>query len=139
MNQEALEERPKVLSPTDTAMLLSATIGLPGHGSSAVMFLNARRRVVGDVTLYKGTLTATSIRAGEVFREAVRRNCASIIVGHNHPSGDPTPSPEDVALTRTLVRAGQILDIELLDHLILGGYRWVSLRERGLGFDGGGR
>ncbi|MCK4452057.1 MAG: hypothetical protein KAX26_15850, partial [Anaerolineae bacterium] len=71
----------------------------------------------------------------EVFREAVKRNCASIIVAHNHPSGDPTPSPEDVEVTRQLVAAGNLLDIEVLDHLIIGQQRFVSLRERGLGFE----
>jgi DNA repair protein RadC len=71
---------------------------------------------------------------GEVFRDAVKRNCAAIIVAHNHPSGDPTPSPEDVEVTRQLVAAGDLLDVEVLDHLIIGQHRFVSLRERGLGF-----
>jgi len=71
---------------------------------------------------------------GEVFRDAVKRNCAAIIVAHNHPSGDPTPSPEDVEVTRQLVAAGNLLDIEVLDHLVIGQQRFVSLRERGLGF-----
>jgi DNA repair protein RadC len=71
---------------------------------------------------------------GEAFREAVRSNAASIIVVHNHPSGDPTPSPDDVSVTRALVEAGQILDIEVLDHLIIGKNRFVSLKAKGLGF-----
>ncbi len=75
-----------------------------------------------------------SFRVGEVFREAIRVNCASIIVVHNHPSGDPTPSAEDVKLTESLVAAGQLLDIEVLDHLVLGHQRFISLRERRLGF-----
>jgi DNA repair protein RadC len=70
----------------------------------------------------------------ELFREAVRSNAAALIVAHNHPSGDPTPSPEDVAMTRTLVEAGQILDIEVLDHLVIGKGRWISLKAQGLGF-----
>jgi len=139
MTQETAEERPKILSPADAAMLLIPKIGHQEQECLHVLFLNARRQVLGGETLYKGTLTETSIRTGEIFREAVRRNCASIIVGHNHPSGDLTPSPEDIALTRDLVRAGWILDIEMLDHLVIGGYRWISLRERGLGFDGGER
>jgi DNA repair protein RadC len=69
-----------------------------------------------------------------VFRDAVKRNCAAIIVVHNHPSGDPTPSPEDVEVTRQLVAAGNLLDIDVLDHLVIGQQRFVSLRERGLGF-----
>ena len=69
-----------------------------------------------------------------MFREAVRRNCAAIIVVHNHPSGDPTPSPEDVRVTEQIDQAGKVLDIEVLDHLIVGQQRYVSLKERGLGF-----
>ncbi len=86
-------------------------------------------------TVYVGSLNASYIRVAEVFREAVTRNCAAVIVAHNHPSGDPTPSPEDVAVTRQLVAAGKLLDIEVLDHLVVGMQRFVSLRERGLGFE----
>jgi DNA repair protein RadC len=75
------------------------------------------------------------VRVGEVFREAIRQNSAAIIVAHNHPSGDPSPSPEDVNVTREIIRAGQLLDIEVLDHLIIGQQRFVSLKERGLAFE----
>jgi DNA repair protein RadC len=71
---------------------------------------------------------------GEVFKDAVRRAAAAIIVVHNHPSGDPTPSPDDIAITRAIVEAGQLLDIQVLDHLVIGQGRFVSLKERGLGF-----
>ena len=71
---------------------------------------------------------------GELFKEAVRKNSSAIIVIHNHPSGDPTPSPDDVAVTRAIVQAGKLLDVEVLDHLIIGQGKWVSLKERGLGF-----
>ncbi|MCB0149480.1 MAG: hypothetical protein KDE01_17755, partial [Caldilineaceae bacterium] len=81
-----------------------------------------------------GNLNTAVVRVGEVFREAIRANCASIIVVHNHPSGDPTPSPEDVRVTEQLVEAGRLLDIEVLDHLVIGRNRYVSLKERGLGF-----
>ena len=96
--------------------------------------MDTRNRMLGDETLYVGTLNASHIRIGEVFRDAIKRNCAAIIVAHNHPSGDPTPSPEDVEVTRQLIEAGKMLDIEVLDHLIIGQQRFVSLRERGLGF-----
>ena len=72
----------------------------------------------------------------EVFRPAIRRNAAAIIIAHNHPSGDPAPSPEDVAVTRQLACPGQMLDMEALDHLVIGQGRWTSLRERRLGFGG---
>jgi DNA repair protein RadC len=74
------------------------------------------------------------VRIAEVFKGAVRRNCAAIIVAHNHPSGDPEPSPEDVALTRRLIQAGELLEVELLDHVVIGNTRYVSMRERKLGF-----
>jgi DNA repair protein RadC len=75
------------------------------------------------------------VRVGEVFKQAIRRNAACILVLHNHPSGDPTPSPEDVNLTRAIVSAGKLLDIDVLDHLVVGGGKFVSLKERGLGFN----
>jgi DNA repair protein RadC len=74
------------------------------------------------------------MRVGEVFREAIRANSAAIIVAHNHPSGDCSPSPEDAAITRELVKAGQLLDIDIVDHLVIGRGKFVSLKERGLGF-----
>ena len=74
------------------------------------------------------------VRVGEVFRPAVRANCASIIIVHNHPSGDPTPSPEDVRVTELIVEAGKLLDIEVLDHVVIGRNSYVSLKERRLGF-----
>ena len=98
------------------------------------LLLDTRNRVVASVTLYIGSLNASIIRVGEVFREPVRRQSAAIIVAHNHPSGDPTPSPEDTVVTKSIVEAGKLLDIEVLDHLVIGHQRFVSLRERGLGF-----
>jgi DNA repair protein RadC len=75
------------------------------------------------------------IRVSELFREAVRQNAAALILAHNHPSGDPTPSPEDVAVTTEVVKAGKLLDIDVLDHIVIGSAnRFVSLKERGLGF-----
>jgi DNA repair protein RadC len=100
-----------------------------------VVLLDTRNRVLAKHTLYQGTLNASHVRVCEVFREPIRRNAASIILAHNHPSGDPTPSPEDASVTRQLVTSGRLLDIEVLDHLVIGQQRFVSLRERGLGFD----
>jgi DNA repair protein RadC len=74
------------------------------------------------------------VRVGDLFREAIRLNSAALIVAHNHPSGDPTPSPEDVSVTRQIVAGGKLLDIDVLDHLVIGMSRWVSMKERGLGF-----
>jgi DNA repair protein RadC len=100
-----------------------------------VLLLNSKNHVVAIRRLYRGTLNSSSVRVAELFRAAIRENCASLIVVHNHPSSDPTPSPEDVRVTAEAVRAGQLLDIEVLDHVVIGGRdRYVSLKERGLGF-----
>ena len=98
------------------------------------VLLNTKNMVLGAPTIYQGSVNSTSLRVGEVFREAVRHNATAMIVVHNHPSGDPTPSPEDVQVTRTLVEAGKMMDIEVLDHLVIGRQKYVSLKERRLGF-----
>jgi DNA repair protein RadC len=128
------EERPQVRSPADAAHLVMSEMGFLEQEELRVMLLDTKNHVLETPTLYRGSLNTSLIRVGELFRAAVRANCASIIVVHNHPSGDPSPSPEDVAVTKQIVEAGQLLDVEVLDHLIIGGQRFVSLKERGLGF-----
>ena len=100
-----------------------------------LILLDTRNRVLSMPTLYVGSLNSSVVRVGELFRAAIRENAAALIVAHNHPSGDPSPSPEDVNVTRQLVRAGKLLDIDVLDHIVIGQQRFVSLKERGLGFD----
>jgi len=85
--------------------------------------------------IYQGTVNASVVRAAEVYRPAVTRNSPAIVVLHNHPSGDPTPSPEDIRTTEQLRHAGEVLDIEPLDHIVLGHHQFVSLKERRLGFE----
>jgi DNA repair protein RadC len=106
-----------------------------------VLLLNTKNHVLGTHDVYHGSLNTVGVRVGELFREAIRRNSNALALIHNHPSGDPTPSPEDVALTREAVAAGALLDIEVLDHVIIGAGEpgYVSLKERGLGFDRDGR
>ncbi len=128
------EDRFIVRSPADVAQLLMAEMAHLEQEHFRALYLDTRNRLLGSDTLYVGSLNTSHIRVCEVFREAVKRNCAALIVAHNHPSGDPTPSPEDVEVTRQLVAAGNLLGIEVLDHLIIGQQRFVSLRERGLGF-----
>lgn len=128
------EERPTIHSPADAAALVQYEMSALPQEHLRVMNLDTRNRVMNIEKLYVGSLNASTVRVGELFRAAVQRTAASIIVLHNHPSGDPTPSPEDVALTRAIVQAGRLLDIEVLDHLVIGQGRWVSLKERGLGF-----
>ena len=98
------------------------------------MLLNTKNQVLAVSDVYKGNVSSTMVRAAEVFQEAVRSNCPAIILVHNHPSGDPTPSPEDVQVTRQLVEAGRLLDIQVLDHIVLAQQGLVSLKERNLGF-----
>jgi DNA repair protein RadC len=128
------DDRYIVRSPADVAQLLMAEMSHLEQEHFRVLYLDTRNRLLGSDTVYVGSLNASHIRVGEVFRDAIKRNCAAIIVAHNHPSGDPTPSPEDVEVTRQLVTAGDLLDIEVLDHLVIGQQRFISLRERGLGF-----
>ena len=91
--------------------------------------------VLRAVTVYQGNVSSSLVRIGELFRDAVRWNASGIILVHNHPSGDPTPSPEDLHLTAEALAAGRLLDIELLDHLVIGHDAWLSLRDRGIAFD----
>jgi DNA repair protein RadC len=99
-----------------------------------VILLDTRNRVLAVETVYKGSLNSAVVRISELFRGAIKANSAAIIMAHNHPSGDPSPSPEDVRLTRDAVQAGKLLGIDVLDHLIIGQGRWLSLKERNLGF-----
>lgn len=134
------EERPEVRSPRDVYHLVASEMAHLEREHLRVVLLNTKGRVVVVREIYRGTLNASSVRVAELFREAIRENAASMIIVHNHPSGDPSPSPEDVRITADAVGAGRLLDIEVLDHLVVGrpgpgreGY--VSLKERRLGFD----
>ncbi|MCC6612751.1 MAG: DNA repair protein RadC [Anaerolineae bacterium] len=98
------------------------------------LLLDSGQRVVAISTIYIGTLNASVVRVAEVYREAITRNCPALILAHNHPSGDPAPSPEDVELTRALAAAGDLLDIQFVDHLIVARGGWTSMRESNLGF-----
>jgi DNA repair protein RadC len=126
-----------VRSPADVGeRLAGAMAGLPRE-ELRVLLLNTKNVVTTAVTVYAGNLAGSSVRVGEVFRDAVRRQAAAIVVVHNHPSGDPAPSADDLRITAELAEAGRLLDIELLDHIVVGGSRWVSLRA--LGATGPGR
>ncbi len=131
---ESPDERPTINSPADAAALVQYEMAALEQEHLRVMLLDRRNRVLEVTDLYRGSASSAQVRVGEVFREAVRKNASALIVIHNHPSGDPTPSPDDVALTRAIVQAGKMLDVDVLDHLVIGQGRWVSLKERGLGF-----
>ena len=96
-----------------------------------VLLLNTKNVVTGRRAVYAGNLAGSSVRVGEVYRDAVRRQAAAVVVVHNHPSGDPTPSADDLRITAELAEAGRLLDIELLDHMVIGADGWVSLRSLG--------
>ena len=96
------------------------------------MILNTKNVVLRVATVYQGNVSASLVRVGELFRDAVRLNAAGVILVHNHPSGDPTPSPDDLHLTAEALAAGRLLDIDLLDHLVIGHDAYVSLRDRGV-------
>ncbi|MBI5303760.1 MAG: DNA repair protein RadC [Chloroflexi bacterium] len=130
---QVLDETPIVKSPADAAQLLTDMRLLEQEEMRVVLF-DTKNHVRRIVTVYRGSLHTTVIRVAELFAEAIRAKAAAMIVAHNHPSGDPSPSPEDVAVTREIVNAGKLLDIDVLDHLVLGGNKFVSLKERGLGF-----
>jgi len=139
LGQRLAVERPadrvQIRSPADAAHLLLPEMGLLEQEHLRVILLDTKNQVLAIPTIYIGSVNTTMIRISELFREAIRRNCPAIIIVHNHPSGAVDPSPEDIAVTRQAVEAGKLLDIELLDHLILGqGSRFTSLKERGLGF-----
>lgn len=128
------EERLQVRSPADLAPLLLLEMAPLDQETLRVVLLNTKNQVIKFADVYRGSLNSSLVRVAEVFKEAVRVNAAAIIVAHNHPSGDPTPSPEDVRVTEQIVAAGKLLEIEVLDHLVIGERRFISLREKRLGF-----
>lgn len=121
----------RVRTPADVAERLLPEMRHLDREELLVCLLNTRNVVLGRSTVYVGNLAGSSVRVGEVYREAVRRQAAAVIVAHNHPSGDPSPSADDLRITADLADAGRLLDIELLDHLVIGHDRWVSLRAAG--------
>jgi len=93
--------------------------------------MNVKNQVLHKQTIFIGSLNASIVHPREIFREAVKRSAASIICAHNHPSGNPSPSPEDIEVTKRIQEAGQIMGIELLDHVIIGDHQFISLKEKG--------
>jgi DNA repair protein RadC len=128
------EERLQVRSPADLVPLLLLELGPLDQETLRVILLNSKNQVIKMVDVYRGSLNSSLVRVAEVFKEAVRVNAAAIIVAHNHPSGDPTPSPEDARVTEQIVAAGKLLEIDVLDHLVIGERSYTSLREKRLGF-----
>ena len=130
------EERPAIHSPREVVNLVHSEMVVLEQEELWLLLLNSKNQVLAIRRMYRGTINSSAVRIAELFRAAIRENAASIIITHNHPSGDPTPSPEDVKVTGEAVQAGHLLDVEVLDHIIVGGGRdrYVSMKERGLGF-----
>ncbi len=129
------EGRPRVNSPQDVANLLMLEMGQLEQEHLRVLLLDTKNHITASPTVYIGNVNTAVIRVSEVFREAVRENSTAMIIVHNHPTGDPTPSPEDVQVTKRFIEAGQMLDIEVLDHIIIGQQCYLSLKEKGLAFE----
>jgi DNA repair protein RadC len=126
--------RPRIQVPDDIARLLQPEMELLQQEEVRLLILDTKHHVLAQSTLYRGSINRSPARVAEVFREAVRRNAFAIALAHNHPSGDPAPSEDDVAFTESIVDAGQLLNIKVVDHLVFGHGRYVSMRERALGF-----
>ncbi|MBT7989616.1 MAG: DNA repair protein RadC [Anaerolineae bacterium] len=128
------EERPTVQSPQDAAALVQHEMSLLEQEYLRVIVLNTRNQVLEIVEVYHGSVNSSQVRIAEILKPAVERMAPAMIIVHNHPSGDPSPSSEDISLTRSLVEAGKLMDISILDHLIIGKGSFTSLKEKRLGF-----
>ncbi len=130
------EERIIISTPQDAANLVTGEMGSLDQEHLRVILLNTRNEVLSTHEIYVGNVNSSVVRPAEVFRPAVRNNAPSLIVVHNHPSGNPAPSDDDIAITEDLVASGKLLGIDVLDHLIVGsGHRYVSMNENGQGFN----
>ncbi|HEV7809504.1 MAG TPA: DNA repair protein RadC [Candidatus Limnocylindrales bacterium] len=124
-----------IRAPRDVADRLILQMGRLEREELRVVLLNTKNVVLRVATVYQGNVSSSLVRVGELFRDAVRLNATGLILVHNHPSGDPTPSPDDLHLTAEALAAGRLLDIDVLDHLVVGHDAWLSLRDRGVSFD----
>lgn len=127
-------DRPQIQTPEDVFALLGSEMSSLDHEQLRVVLLDTKNRVLRAATVYQGSVNSAQVRIAEVFKDAVRQNAPGIVVVHNHPSGDPTPSAADVSLTTEIGRAGHILGVDVIDHLIIGVGQFRSMRRLGLGF-----
>ena len=136
INQASQDPQPQITCPEDAINILAPLMADALQEELHVLSLNTRNRVIDHRVIYIGAVDNSPIRPAEVLRPAVMMNAKGLMMAHNHPSGDPAPSPEDIRATRDIFKAGALLDIELLDHIVIGhGHRFVSLKAKGLGFD----
>lgn len=126
------KENLKICSPKDVSSLLINEMSNLKQEVFKLILLNTKNVVIGTKDVFKGTLNSSIVHPREVFKEAIQRGSANIIVCHNHPSGDPSPSKEDIDITLRLKECGKIMGIELLDHIIIGNNKYISLKEKGI-------
>lgn len=131
LSQKQIDGRYVIRSPQDAATFLMPDMSSLQQEHFVVLFLNVKNQILHKQTIFIGSLNSSIVHPREIFREAVKRSAASIICAHNHPSGVPTPSPEDIDVTKRLQEAGFIIGIELIDHLIIGDHQFISLKEKG--------
>lgn len=131
MNRKDSRERYVIRSPEDAANYLMTDMASLQQEHFVALFLNVKNEVLHKETIFIGSLNASIVHPRELFREAVKRSAASIICAHNHPSGNPVPSPEDIEVTKRLVAAGDMMGIDVLDHLVIGDHQFISLKEKG--------
>lgn len=127
-------ERTTINSPRDVYNFLGADMSYREQEHLRVLLVSTNSEVIDSQEIYKGTVNSAAVRVAEVLKPAVLKNAPSIIVVHNHPSGDPSPSGPDIMITRQIKQAAELMDIELLDHIVIGGRTFVSMKDRGLGF-----
>ncbi|KYG91641.1 MULTISPECIES: DNA repair protein RadC [Metasolibacillus] len=130
--QKEIDSRYTIRSPEDAAAYLMPEMESLTQENFVALFLNTKNQIIHKQTIFIGSLNASIVHPRELFREAIKRSAASIICAHNHPSGNATPSPEDIDVTQRLQEAGIIIGIELLDHVIIGNHQYISMKEKGL-------
>jgi DNA repair protein RadC len=135
----AVQEEVQVLQPADAGHYLLTRVFTPFEAFEQeevwALSLNQKLKITHQSLIYRGTLNQAQVRVGEVFRPALKLNAAAIVLSHLHPSGDPSPSERDILVTQQVYEAGKLLQVELIDHLIVGRGCWVSLKSLGLGFE----
>jgi DNA repair protein RadC len=130
LNRPQQEEKYQIKTPADAANLVMPDMAFLDYEQLRVIVLDTKNRVIDNVPLYKGTINSSVLRAAEIFRLAIVRKCTAIIICHSHPSGSLEPSIEDLEVTKQLVEAGKVLDVDVLDHLIIGHHNFMSLKEK---------
>ena len=130
------EDRPYVHSPADVMDLVGHELAVLGQEHLRVILLSTRNQVMDVSQAYQGNVSTAVVRVAELFREAIRQNAPAVVLVHNHPSGDPSPSADDVAFTEAAVNAGKLLQIDVLDHIIIGDRKIYSMKLEGKGFGG---